>query len=216
MTLLRFVSLLLLLFFPESNCAAQGEDSVPVFPRILMRKLDSLVARPDVRAFTKARTAWQLFQSSPIGDIQRLGDEDLMRFVSVFNAALGQVSPATCAKVWRTLGQPEFGEAYAGVAAEVDSATADAWTQLIVLLVWAGLRGEPVGRRASPQEVQSVTQESHTLIPAAELSALSRIQARNTGNDTDACFLMRSSFRSMLRLTPPRVAPVFRTMIGSN
>src|SRR5437773_2339775 len=192
MTLWRFVSLLLLLSIGVSKSAAQGEDSVPVFPRILMRKLDSLAVRPDVRGLTKARTGWELFQTSPIGDIERLGDEDLMSFVSVFNAALGQVSPATCAKVWRTLGQPQFGDAYAGIAAEVDSATADAWTQLIVSLVWVGLRNEPVGRRASPQEVESVTQEAHTLIPAAELSTLSRIQARNTGSDADACFLMRS------------------------
>ncbi len=215
MTPARFVTILLLLSIGVSDCAAQGDDSVPVFPRILMRKLDSLVARPEVRRLTKARTAWGLFQSSPIGDIERLGDEDLMRFVSVFNEALGQVSPTTCAKVWRTLGKPQFGEAYAGVAAEVDSVSADAWTQLIVRLVWVGLRGEPVGRRATPQEVESVTQEAHTLIPADELSALGRVQARNTGTDADACFLMRSVFRSMLRLPAPRVAPVFRTMIGT-
>ncbi len=179
-----------------------------------MRKLDSLVARPEVRRLTKARTARELFQSLPIGAMERLGDEELMRFVSVFNQALGQVSPATCANVWRTLGKPQFGEAYAEVAAEVDSVTAEAWTQLIVRLVWVELRGEQVRRRATPHEVEAVLQELLTLIPADELSARRRILLRNAGTDADACFLVRGVYRSMLRLPPPRVAPVFRTLMG--
>ena len=189
----------------------QGDS---VFARVLMRRLDSMAAAPAVRGLTSARSGWELFVQAPIDDLPRLDDRMLMRFVEVFNRGLGQVDHATCARVWYALETPRWGEAYASVAAGVDSTTAEAWTDIIVQLVWAGLRDERAGSLATPEEREAVMRKAHTLIPAAELRKLGRIQQSGRLTDSDACFLMRSVYRSMLRLPPSEVAPVLRTMIG--
>ena len=195
--------------------SAQVPPEESVFPRILVRRLDSIAADPEARRLTTARSGMELLGSSPaIGELGRLDDVRLMRFVDVFNTALGQVPPTLCADIFRTLGRPGYGKAYAAVAAAVDSLTAEAWTELLAELVWAGLRGKPNGRQVTQAEANPIILQAHALIPPDELREIARIQQMSEPTAADECYLMRSTFRSMLRLPPETVAPVFRGMLG--
>ena len=200
--------------FAAATTTAQVRPEESPFPRILIRRLDSIVAHPEAQRLTTARSGMELLAHSPLGEFGRLDDVRLMQFVDVFNTALGQVSPDLCADIWRTLGRPEYGKAYTAVAAAVDSTTAEAWTEFLAELAWIGLRGQTKGRQVTQAEAEPIMRQAHALIPPEELREIFRIQELKQPTAADDCFLMRSTFRSMLRLPPETVAPVFRGMIG--
>ena len=187
--------------------------SAVVLDRVLLRRLDSLAADSQIQRLVPGATGMQLLTRAPLNHVRRLDDTTLVRFTKTIGRALEKAETRTCARIVRTIGTPQFGRAFAALLTGADSALAEEWTDIVVVLLWADLHGIPAGHRASPDEFDKITRAAHELIPAAEREEIVRLRAAPVRSDAEDCFLAQGLFRSMHRLPVVTVAPALRAII---
>jgi hypothetical protein len=185
----------------------------PVMARVLVRRLERMLADPSVRHLTTASTPLELMRASPIGDLSRLDDSSLVRYTAAFGAILDAAPESVCAHLW----DPQQGvtsSAFLEVAASADSVHAEGYVDLVERLVWAGLRSTPPGRRATARQVQDAVARLTTALPSSERRRLERLNLTTGSTLGERCFFVRSTFHRLQLLRPSEAGPLLRAFYG--
>ena len=169
-------------------------ESVPVMGRILGRRLAAMYADTSVRRLTDASTPIELLDRTPLEKPGRLDDSSLVKYFDVFSRSLDQVSDTTCAKLWDPAHGGVTDASFLSVAAEVDSALAVEWVDVIEQQVWAELRHRPFGETASREEADAAIAAARKELPATDQALFVRNARGDVLSGPDRCQLVRAIF----------------------
>ena len=173
---LAVVSILVVLGAPLAPAQA---DSVPIFGRLLVARLDSLARDTAIHRRTGAKDGLALFRTIKPDALGRIDDAALLDLVALFNESLARADAATCADIH----SKGIAEGFVGLATRMDSTLAVGWTTFVERMLWASVLDRPMGALAPSDEVHATIAAAVLALPAADQERrgrhLSPVASRN-------------------------------------